>query len=62
MPGPCLLVYADAAVVNFLQTLPGHKTALNTPLTVENLVVAAPGSGSAHRDTYGNHLRLKRVL
>ena len=58
------LVYAgDAAVVNFLQTLPGHKTVvLNTPPTAENLAVAACRIlDSAYRDTYGNHMRLERV-
>ena len=53
----------DAAIVDFLATLPGHKTVLlDVVPTAENLAaeafrILAP----AYRDTYGNQLRLERV-
>jgi 6-pyruvoyltetrahydropterin/6-carboxytetrahydropterin synthase len=58
------LVYrSDHAVVDFLQTLAGHKTVvLDVPPTAENLATVAFGILSpAYRDTYGNHLQLERV-
>jgi 6-pyruvoyltetrahydropterin/6-carboxytetrahydropterin synthase len=58
------LVYrGDHAVVNFLQTLPEHKTVvLEVPPTAENLAMIAFNLlNSAYRDTYGTHLRLERV-
>jgi 6-pyruvoyltetrahydropterin/6-carboxytetrahydropterin synthase len=58
------LAYAgDAAIVEFLQSLPGHKTVLLpcTP-TAENLAEQAFAILDAvYRDTYGNQLRLQRV-
>jgi len=58
------LVYrGDRAVVDFLATLPGHKTVvLDTVPTAENLALIAFNTlNGAYRDTYGNHLRLERV-
>jgi 6-pyruvoyltetrahydropterin/6-carboxytetrahydropterin synthase len=58
------LVYCgDAPVVEFLKTLPGHKTVvLDCIPTAENLAAKAFACLDAvYRDTYGNHLRLKRV-
>lgn len=58
------LVYAgDAVVVDFLRSLPGHKTVeLDFVPTAENLVAAAFRIlDGAYRDTYGNQLRLERV-
>lgn len=58
------LVYrGDSAVLDFLQTMPGHKTVvLDVPPTAENLATVAFGILSpAYRDTYGNHLQLERV-
>jgi 6-pyruvoyltetrahydropterin/6-carboxytetrahydropterin synthase len=58
------LVYAgDTPVVEFLQTLPGHKTVvLDCIPTAENLAERAFAILEAvYRDTYGNHLRLERV-
>ena len=58
------LVYRnDSTVLDFLQTLPGHKTVvLDVPPTAENLATVAFGILSpAYRDTYGNHLQLERV-
>lgn len=53
----------DKAVLNFLQTLPDHKTVvLEVVPTAENLArVAFDLLQDAYRDTYGNHLRLERV-
>ncbi|MBI2311204.1 MAG: 6-carboxytetrahydropterin synthase QueD [Betaproteobacteria bacterium] len=53
----------DTVVMEFLKTLPGHKTVvLEAPPTAENLAVAAFRIlDAAYRDTYGNHLRLDRV-
>lgn len=58
------LVYRnDRTVLDFLNTLPGHKTVvLDVVPTAENLARAAfdlllP----AYRDLYGNHLKLERV-
>lgn len=58
------LVYRDDRVVlDFLQTLPGHRTVvLDVPPTAENLAaVAFRLLDHAYRDTYGNHMRLERV-
>ena len=58
------LVYRDDRVVlDFLQTLPDHRTVvLDVPPTAENLaLVAFKLLDNAYRDTYGNHLRLERV-
>jgi 6-pyruvoyltetrahydropterin/6-carboxytetrahydropterin synthase len=58
------LVYqGDRAVVEFLATLPEHKTvALPVVPTAENLAAEAFRIlGAAYRDTYGNQLRLQRV-
>jgi len=53
----------DRAVIDFLATLPGHKTVvLDCVPTAENLAEAAFRILDAvYRDTYGNHLRLERV-
>jgi len=53
----------DRAVVDFLATMPGHKTVLldHVP-TAENLArIAFAVLASVYRDSYGNHLRLERV-
>jgi len=53
----------DEAVVQFLASLPGHKTVLLpcTP-TAENLAEQAfTVLDAVYRDTYGNQLRLERV-
>ena len=58
------LVYrGDRAVLEFLHTLPGHKTVvLDAPPTAENLAATAFRLlDGAYRDVYGNHLRLERV-
>jgi len=58
------LVYrGDKAVMDFLATMPNHKTVvLDVIPTVENLaLVAFETLVGAYRDTYGNHLRLERV-
>jgi len=58
------LVYrGDKAVMDFLATMPNHKTVvLEVIPTVENLAsVAFETLVSAYRDTYGNHLRLERI-
>ncbi len=58
------LVYrGDRAIVDFLASLPGHKTVLldNIP-TAENLAALAFVTlAEAYKDSYGNHLRLERV-
>lgn len=53
----------DTAVVDFLATLPGHKTVLlDVVPTAENLVVLAFARlDRAYLDLWGNHLRLERV-
>ncbi|MDR1064537.1 MAG: 6-carboxytetrahydropterin synthase QueD [Azoarcus sp.] len=53
----------DTRVVEFLASLPGHKTViLDTVPTAENLAAAAFDTlATAYRDTYGNALRLERV-
>lgn len=58
------LVYQnDRAVIDFLATLPGHKTVVLAAVpTAENLAVEAFRIlDAAYRDTYGNQLRLERV-
>lgn len=58
------LVYrGDTAVVEFLRSLPGHKTVvLDAVPTAENLAAEAFRLlDPAYRDTYGNRLRLERV-
>jgi 6-pyruvoyltetrahydropterin/6-carboxytetrahydropterin synthase len=58
------LVYeGDAPVVEFLATLPEHKTVLlDCVPTAENLAEKAFRILDAtYRDAYGNHLRLERV-
>lgn len=53
----------DRQVLQFLDSLPGHKTVvLERPPTAENLALAAFRIlGDAYQDQYGNHLRLERV-
>ena len=58
------LVYrGDKVVLDFLNTLPNHKTVvLEVIPTAENLArVAFELLLNAYHDTYGNHLRLHRV-
>lgn len=58
------LVYrGDISVVDFLATLPGHKTVtLDVVPTAENLAAEAfRVLNAAYKDTYGNQLRLERV-
>lgn len=58
------LVYKDDAVVlNFLNSLPDHKTVImdNVP-TAENMAAEAfKILQTEYRDAYGNHLKLERV-
>ena len=53
----------DRAIVDFLASLPGHKTViLDKVPTAENLVqIAFDILDAAYRDTFGNHLRLEQV-
>lgn len=58
------LVYrGDKTVLDFLETLPGHKTVvLDVVPTAENLAKAAFDLlDGAYRDTFGNDLRLENV-
>ena len=58
------LVYrGDRVVLDFLNTLPDHKTVvLDVIPTAEDLAkVAFDLLKNAYHDTYGNHLRLERV-
>ena len=58
------LVYAkDSAVVDFLQSIAGHKTVvLDAPPTAENLAIEAFRLlDRAYRDIYGNRLQLERI-
>jgi len=58
------LVYrGDKVVLDFLNTLPNHKTVVMDVIpTAENLArVAFDLLLDAYRDTYGNHLQLERV-
>ncbi|MCX8016943.1 MAG: 6-carboxytetrahydropterin synthase QueD [Rhodocyclaceae bacterium] len=58
-----LVFRGDAPLVDFLATLPGHKTVvLDCVPTAENLArLAFAILDPLYRDTYGNHLHLKRV-
>ena len=53
----------DTALVDFLASLPGHKTViLDRVPTAENLArIAFERLDAVYRDTYGNHLRLEQV-
>jgi 6-pyruvoyltetrahydropterin/6-carboxytetrahydropterin synthase len=55
--------HGDQAVVDFLRTLPGHKTVLfDAPPTAEHLAgTAFRLLDQAYRDNYGNDLHLERV-
>lgn len=58
------LAYAgDTAIVEFLNSLPNHKTVvLERVPTAENLVqIAFERLDAVYRDTYGNQLRLEQV-
>ncbi len=58
-----LVYHGDRVVLDFLNTLPDHKTVVlpNVP-TAENLAVEAFRIlEQAYQDCYGNHLRLERV-
>jgi len=58
------LVYrGDALVLDFLRSLPDHRTVvLDCVPTAENLAEAAFAIlEPMYRDTYGNHLRLERI-
>ena len=61
---PAFLAFAgDTAFVDFLSSLPGHKTVLLARVpTAENLArIAFERLDAVYRDTYGNHLRLEQV-
>lgn len=53
----------DRAVLDFLRSIPGHKTVvLDSPPTAENLAREAfRVLDGVYQDKYGNHLRLERV-
>ncbi|HEX5463630.1 MAG TPA: 6-carboxytetrahydropterin synthase QueD [Burkholderiales bacterium] len=53
----------DAALLEFLNSIPGHKTVvLEHTATAENLAATAFGIlDHAYRDVYGNQLRLEKV-
>lgn len=53
----------DSTVVDFLNSLPGHKTVvLDRVPTAENLArIAFDRLNAVYRDTYGNHLHLERI-
>lgn len=58
------LVYrGDQVILDFLRTLPEHKTVvMETVPTAENMAAEAFRILQAeYRDTYGNHLKLERV-
>ena len=58
-----LVFKEDKAVLNFLNSLPNHKTVIfpNVP-TAENMASEAFRIlKSQYKDTYGNHLKLERV-
>ena len=58
------LVYkSDTIVLEFLRSLPGHKTVvLNATPTAENMALEAFRIlDRAYRDIYGNHLRLEHI-
>ena len=58
-----LAYVGDTAIVDFLNSLPGHKTVvLDRVPTAENLVrIAFETLDTVYRDTYGNHLQLQQV-
>ncbi len=58
-----LVCKSDTAVLEFLNSLPDHKTVvMDTVPTAENMAAAAFRIlDTLYRDTYGNHLRLERV-
>jgi len=53
----------DTEVLNFLNTLPNHKTVIfPTVPTAENMASEAfKILKSNYQDTYGNHLKLEKV-
>ena len=53
----------DRTIVDFLNSLPGHKTViLDRVPTAENLArIAFDCLNAVYRDTYGNHLQLERI-
>jgi 6-pyruvoyltetrahydropterin/6-carboxytetrahydropterin synthase len=53
----------DKAIVDFLNSLPNHKTViLDRVPTAENLAqIAFERLDAVYRDTYGNQLKLQRV-
>lgn len=53
----------DTAIVEFLNSLPEHKTVvLDRVPTAENLArIAFERLDAVYRDTYGNHLQLEQV-
>lgn len=58
------LVYrGDAEILNFLNSLPGHRTVIMDSVpTAENMAVEAFRILKSHyHGTYGNHLKLERV-
>ncbi len=58
------IVYeGDSEVLNFLNSLPNHKTVIfQTVPTAENMAAKAFSIlNNQYQDTYGNHLKLKRV-
>jgi len=58
------LVYKnDSVVLNFLKSLPDHKTVImNSVPTAENMAAEAFRIlKSEYHDTYGNHLKLERI-
>lgn len=58
------LVYkADTAILEFLNSLPDHKTVvMDTVPTAENMAAEAFRIlNGCYKDLYGNHLRLERV-
>lgn len=58
-----LAYVGDTAIVQFLQSLPGHKTVLlDCVPTAENLAQKAfTILDAVYRNTYGNNLRLQRI-
>ena len=60
---PFLANAGDTMVVDFLSSMPGHKTViLDRVPTAENLVrIAFERLDAVYRDTYGNHLQLEQV-
>ncbi len=58
-----LVFVGDRQVVDFLASMPGHKTViLDRVPTAENLAnLAFQRLDSVYRDTYGNHLHLQQV-